>query len=420
MFRVVGRVVPRSFGTTRNHKRHHSFRRRRHRHFSSAIRRMNELKAAAASAMTAGDLPAAKSKYEEALSKAESDVDVGAIHSNLSLVHLKLEDYDGALRHAERCIEVRPNWAKGEFRKGEALFGARRYEDAAKSYESSLDLDDDGTKSAVTKHRLQLAKEASSESGWYFRQLLPGRDICLRATDPTEQQIFGVAAQMQNFIYLVGDARERKCVAVDGCWDVGGILARAARDKMELVGAVATHYHFDHVGGMPPPPFDQFGITVPGFKELVTDQNLPGHCHKEDTAKILEGTAVRDGSLVTAHGDGDEIAVGRKTLKVMATPGHSPGSCVLVVSGDVESGTGTGDGLALTGDTVFPGSCGRLDLPDSSKERMWDSLRKCAGLPDGMKIYPGHNYNGAFSTVRREKTQGLLRPVSKEEFLAQF
>ena len=53
---------------------------------------------------------------------------------------------------------------------------------------------------------------------------------------------------MQNFIYLVGDAKTRECVVIDACWDVEGIIEFVKDEKMKLIGAVATHYHFDHVG----------------------------------------------------------------------------------------------------------------------------------------------------------------------------
>ena len=73
----------------------------------------------------------------------------------------------------------------------------------------------------------------------------------------------------------------------------------------------------------------------------------------------------------------------------------------------------------VSGDTIFPGSCGRLDLPDANVDRMFDSLAKCSRLlTDDMIVYPGHNYSGATSTVKREKETGLLRPFTKAQWMA--
>jgi hypothetical protein len=54
-----------------------------------------------------------------------------------------------------------------------------------------------------------------------------------------------------------------------------GILARVEAEHMKLVGAIATHYHFDHTGGMPPPPFDSLGIRLPGVKEIAEAAHVP-------------------------------------------------------------------------------------------------------------------------------------------------
>ena len=80
---------------------------------------------------------------------------------------------------------------------------------------------------------------------------------------------------------------------------------------------------------------------------------------------------------------------------------------------------GGGAGIVVSGDTIFPGSCGRLDLPDADKERMFHSLAKCASaLRDEMTVYPGHNYNGTSSTIAKEKRDGLLRPFTKTQWEA--
>jgi glyoxylase-like metal-dependent hydrolase (beta-lactamase superfamily II) len=87
--------------------------------------------------------------------------------------------------------------------------------------------------------------------------------------------------------------------------------------------------------------------------------------------------------------DGDGIKIGETTLKVMHTPGHSPGSICLMGKKEV-----------FTGDTLFAGSIGRADLPQSSEIAMEQSLKKLASLPNHFKVYPGH---GATTTIEEEK-----------------
>lgn len=130
-------------------------------------------------------------------------------------------------------------------------------------------------------------------SRMYFKQLAPGKDIALgsEAKGPIEQMVFSFAKQMANFIYLVGDADTRECVVVDGCWDVDGIKKRAGEDGMKIVGAVATHYHFDHVGGEPPSPFNQLGIGLPGMKELVSSLSVPAYIHESEVSRYREEKA---------------------------------------------------------------------------------------------------------------------------------
>ena len=109
--------------------------------------------------------------------------------------------------------------------------------------------------------------------------------------------------------------------------------------------------------------------------------------------------------------EGDVVRVGGVQLRVLHTPGHSPGSITLVASDADQVAR-----LALTGDTVFPGSCGRLDLPGSDARVMCDSLRRLAALPESLVIFPGHGYNGASSTIGAEKRTGLLRPMTREQW----
>ena len=91
----------------------------------------------------------------------------------------------------------------------------------------------------------------------YFRQLLAGRDFA--TSDP-------VARQMVNFVYLIGDRETGEAVAVDPAYDIKDLLDILDDDGMRLTGALATHYHPDHVGG------SMMGYTIAGVRELLTLQ----------------------------------------------------------------------------------------------------------------------------------------------------
>ena len=118
----------------------------------------------------------------------------------------------------------------------------------------------------VTNHQF------CSSNGIYFRQLLAGVDVAKpsKARTVFETQSFKFAKQMQNYIYLIGDRETGDTVVVDGCWDPKGINKIAKRDGMKIVGFVATHYHWDHVGGQVDyEPFKSMKVDLPGLKDFV-------------------------------------------------------------------------------------------------------------------------------------------------------
>jgi glyoxylase-like metal-dependent hydrolase (beta-lactamase superfamily II) len=157
----------------------------------------------------------------------------------------------------------------------------------------------------------------------YFRQLLAGRDVARR--DP-------LARQMVNFTYLIGDRETREAVAIDPAYDIKGILDTLAEDDMRLTGALATHYHPDHVGG------DMMGHQISGVRELLMLAQVPIHVQADEKPWVQRMTGAEDADLVT-HRNGDVVHVGEVGIELIHTPGHTPGSqCFLVdnrlVAGD--------------------------------------------------------------------------------------
>jgi glyoxylase-like metal-dependent hydrolase (beta-lactamase superfamily II) len=200
----------------------------------------------------------------------------------------------------------------------------------------------------------------------YFRQLLSGRDIA--AGDL-------MARQMVNFVYLVGDRETGEAVVVDAAYDVDGICRLVEEDGMRLVGALATHYHQDHVGG------NIFGNAIAGLAELMARAPVPVHVQRAEAAGVVKVTGLEPSDLVQ-HDSGDTVMVGDIPIELIHTPGHTPGSqCFLI------------DGHLVAGDTLFLEGCGRVDLPGGDPEALYYSLnQRLAKVSDETVLYPGHLY----------------------------
>jgi len=208
----------------------------------------------------------------------------------------------------------------------------------------------------------------------YFRQFLSGRD-------------FGVAdqlaQQMVNFVYAIGDRQTGECVLVDPAYDPAALVDAVAADGMRVVGALASHYHADHIGG------SIFGHDIAGIAQLLEHADVPIHVQADEVPWIERSAGVGSGHLM-AHASGDVLAVGELTIELIHTPGHTPGSqCFLVHD--------PAGGKLVSGDTLFLDGCGRTDLPGSDPAQMLASLRRLHRVPDEVVLYPGHRYSPADS-----------------------
>ncbi len=181
------------------------------------------------------------------------------------------------------------------------------------------------------------------------------------------------AGQMNNFAYLAFCPQTRKAVVVDPSLAPQAVLAQAAAHQLEIVGLLNTHGHQDHIAGN---------------GEILAAGRVPHWGHPFDLPDV-------DRQLL----EGVRVVVGAGAIRVMHTPGHTPGSVVLM----------TGKGL-ITGDTLFVGRCGRADLPGSDVDQLYDSLQRLKKLEKSLKIYPGHDYG-----VRPVSTLG--KEILENEFL---
>lgn len=188
---------------------------------------------------------------------------------------------------------------------------------------------------------------------------------------------------MQNFTYILEDEKTGEAVLVDPSWDLDAVEQLITRNNLKIKYIINTHHHFDH--------------TI-GNKAMA---NTTG-------AKIIqhEASTLKHDIIVK---DGDKIRFGESEIVVFHTPGHSKDSICLV-----------GDGKILTGDTLFVGNCGRVDLPGGSANELYHSLFDVlAKLDDKLVMYSGHNYGTRpESTLGQEKeTNFVMQPRTEAEFV---
>lgn len=199
---------------------------------------------------------------------------------------------------------------------------------------------------------------------------------------PAVMQI--AVGQMANFTYIIADEENGEAAVIDPSWDLDKIIQALKKNKWHAKYIINTHTHFDHVLG------NEQMAELTGAK-IVQHKN----------SKLEKDIAVSDG---------DTIEIGSISLRVLFTPGHSKDSICLLY----------GDQFIFTGDTLFVGNCGRVDLPGSEAKEMYDSLfNRLAKLDENLTLYPGHNYGPtSVSTIGHEKkTNSVLQSRSKQEFL---
>lgn len=212
----------------------------------------------------------------------------------------------------------------------------------------------------------------------YFRQLLSGQDFA--RDDP-------IAGQMVNFVYLIGDRETGDAVVVDPAYRVQELVDILGADGLRLTGVLATHWHPDHIGG------DLMGYGIEGIQEVLglPDVAAPVHVHRDEAEWVTRATGASANDLV-AHDSGDTVEVGAIPIRLLHTPGHTPGSQCFVV-----------DGKLVAGDTLFLDGCGRTDLPGGDADQMYESLtQRLAAIPDDTVLYPGHRYSPAPSATMGE------------------
>ncbi len=210
------------------------------------------------------------------------------------------------------------------------------------------------------------------------------------------------AGPMENFVYLIGNQRTRKCVLVDPAWVIDGLLKQIDEDDMNLCGALITHYHPDHCGG------SMYGFTVEGLPTLMEKRPVPIYVNEHEADGLMKVTGVSKTDL-KIQSTGDTLDLDGLPITFLHTPGHTPGSQCFQVGKRL-----------VSGDTLFVQGCGRVDLPGGDPEVMYHTLtKKLATLPDDTILCPGHFYGsepmGTMGEIK--ETNHYLRIPSLEAWM---
>jgi hydroxyacylglutathione hydrolase len=190
------------------------------------------------------------------------------------------------------------------------------------------------------------------------------------------------------FCYLIGDEETKEGLFIDPADDADRLLSEAKSHGLNKIKYIVnTHCHIDHVMG------NAKIVKKTGAKIVIHEEDAPFLTQNpSDLLAMFRATQSPPADRTVK--EGDVIQVGQVGLKVIHTPGHSPGGMSLYV-----------DGMVFTGDSLFVGSVGRTDFPGSSWDELEASIRKKLYiLPGDTVVYPGHNYGPQpSSTIQYEK-----------------
>ena len=187
--------------------------------------------------------------------------------------------------------------------------------------------------------------------------------------------------------YIVACERTGKAAVIDPGGDENKILKEIAANRFTVDAIIATHGHPDHVCG-------NRRIKEATGARIVMHREDSRFFGRPEVGEYFSMLGMEPSPPVDEEvEDGDIITVGEVQLKVIHTPGHTPGGMCLYCAPDL-----------ITGDTLFVGGVGRTDFPGGSAEQLFASIaNRLFVLPEETVVWPGHGYGGSRSTIGREK-----------------
>lgn len=172
--------------------------------------------------------------------------------------------------------------------------------------------------------------------------------------------------QLETNCYVVVNENTLECVVIDPGDEANTILDYIESNKLKCVAIMLTHGHYDHVGAVDAVR-KETGATV--YMNELDDA-------RRGRQNFMRYTLPEDGRY---YSDGDVVELAGLRFDVIATPGHTPGGVTLRC-----------EDCLFTGDTLFRGSCGRVDLPGGDMKQELASLKRICSLPGDYEVYPGH------------------------------
>lgn len=197
-----------------------------------------------------------------------------------------------------------------------------------------------------------------------------------------------IVGPLEENCYIIGDESTKEAIVIDPGDEPDRIIELIKDNDFKINAIVCTHTHFDHIGVVG----DIKKAT--NAKVLIHKGDVELYENAKDQAAFwgydLDDIPQPDGFL----GEGDEVRVGQLTFKVLHTPGHSPGGICIY-----------GEGIVITGDTLFQGSVGRTDFHGGDIGKLKESFKRLLDLPENTAVLSGH---GPETTIGKEKKENFF------------
>jgi hydroxyacylglutathione hydrolase len=197
-----------------------------------------------------------------------------------------------------------------------------------------------------------------------------------------------VIGQLETNCFIIGDEKSKECFIVDPGDEPDRILDFIRKNHLEVKYIICTHGHFDHIGAISDIKKETAATLV------IHREDLEIYRSTRDQAALWGFDLEPQPEPAAFVSEGDTIGIGDLRFGVFHTPGHSPGGICLY-----------GEGILVSGDTLFAGSVGRTDFYGGDIRELKKSFKRLMSLPDDVKVLPGH---GPESTIGKEKINNFF------------